>query len=274
MINFLIWTPEYQKNSGGVIALHKLANDLNALGERAYLYTSYKNPEWGGELYNGQNLDLEKTFVIYPEIICGNPLGYKHVVRWILNTPGAVGGDGIYTDDDLIFKYCDFFKAPNENKVIGNLRTLDARVDFWSENLNKQRNGECYLIRKGGNKILDKHGVGAINIDYYADNEQLRNILSQKEVCISYDSETFVSVQAAMAGCLSIVVPRNDISAKEWRNGFPQHKFGISYGFSKEEINHAKITRHLVADHIRELEKNSQKTVKNFVRICKEKVNG
>ena len=37
-LSYIIVTPSYVPNSGGIIALHKLCHDLNQLGERAYLY--------------------------------------------------------------------------------------------------------------------------------------------------------------------------------------------------------------------------------------------
>ena len=53
--------------------------------------------------------DRNKTVVIYPESTKGNPLKAKHVVRWILNTPGVCGGDGIFEKTDHIFLYHDFY---------------------------------------------------------------------------------------------------------------------------------------------------------------------
>ena len=37
-LSYIIVTPSYVPNSGGIIALHKLCHDLNQMGERAYLY--------------------------------------------------------------------------------------------------------------------------------------------------------------------------------------------------------------------------------------------
>lgn len=270
-MNFLIWGIHWAPNSGGLIALARLGHELSMLGHKVYFHGSSKHPTWKGELLNDRQIDLTKTMVVYPEIITGNPLNAPHVSRWLLNGVGVLGGDHkSWGENDLVFRYCDFFTAPTE--IHGDLRVLFAEVDFWSEPSEQERNGECYVVRKGGAKVLDKHSPDAYNIDHVHDNHSLRNIFRSKKTFVSYDHATFLAVQAAMAGCLSIVVPDGINNAEEWRNKFPQHRYGLAYGFSDEEIEHANSTRHLVKEHIRQLENSGIETVEKFVKICRKRV--
>lgn len=261
----------YDPNSGGLICLHRLAHELCMLNQKVYIQASNKNNEWHGELLGDRRLDMSKTVVIYPEIICGNPLNGIHVVRWLLNGVGVLGGDAnSWGDNDLVFKYCDYFTAPRN--IDGELRILNAEVDFWSEPDLTNRQGECYTVRKGGAKTQDKHSPGSYNIEHIHDKFSLRGVFRTRERFVSYDHATFLSVQAAMAGCLSIVVPDGTHSADEWRAKFPQHKYGLAYGFDDSELEYANNTKHLVKEHIRELEQSGISTVENFIKICRKRV--
>ena len=46
--------------------------------------------------------DLSDLIVIYPEIVFGNPLGAKNVVRWFLHNPGFFSGKIYYGQNTLI----------------------------------------------------------------------------------------------------------------------------------------------------------------------------
>lgn len=271
MIEFVVWSPHYQQMSGGVLALHKLAHNLNLLGEKAYLVSDTKNSSWLGELITPTTFDLtdKRYVVIYPEIIVGNLLGATNVVRWLLNAPGVVGGDGIYGDNDLIFTYWDFFQGviPPE-RISGCLRAFDTMLDFWvDENLPRQ--GTCYLIRKGRNKT-QAFDPSWTKVDAFS-NEMLKYIFNRKEVFISFDHASFISVQAALCGCLSVVVPDGVNNAEQWRGKLPVEKYGIAYGNSPEEIQRAIETRKFVRSYMQELEAESIYLTKEFIKIVKEK---
>ena len=201
-IDFVIWSPPYDDNSGGIIALHILADLIAKQGENAYLYST-KTFEGSSVKLIQDNTDITfneiNTMFIYPEIINGNPFGGKFVTRWLLNTPGKCGGNGIYKDTDLIYKYYEYFNAPDESKVLGELRTFRLKLDkFFDRGLD--RNGECFIVKKGRDKILDKHSSDSLNMDNYISDEHLINVFNSKEFFVSYDSMTFHLQQAALCG--------------------------------------------------------------------------
>ena len=100
---YIIVTPSYVPNSGGIIALHKLCHDLNQMGERAFLHhlnVDKKNYFETNRNYQtpiaDENIIRSDSIILYPEIVNGNPLNGKNIVRWLLNRPGEIGGDGYF----------------------------------------------------------------------------------------------------------------------------------------------------------------------------------
>lgn len=270
------WSPGWDQNSGGCVALHKLVHDLNTLGHEAYILTDNTNPAYNTP--TGHHIDLSRNdvIVVYPEIIVGNPCNAKNVVRWVLNTVGKIGGDckswGKY---DMVYRYCQAFTCDPSFQIIDNLTTIDMQVDFWTENLGLTKDRDTYIIRKGHSKVHDKHPQGSHNIDHFGNNHNLRQWLAASRVFVSYDAATYISVQAAMAGALSIVVPDDEkVTAEEWRQKFPQFAYGIAYGFDEKEIGFALETRQKLVEHTRQMEIDSVKTVSKFYQDCYRYLNG
>ena len=269
-INFIVWCPmAYTESSGGILALHKLCHNLAVMGERSFITTSGKNADYQGEQITtdiAMNFDKESSIVIYPEIVRGNPLNAKYIMRWLLNTPDVIAysfGEG----DRKCNVYYKFAESFNEGNVIGDfggeLRALELHLEKF-KNFGKERNGSCFIIKKGENK--NWHPKGAIQIDEYEQlggNAYLSNIFNSSKVFISYDNACFLSVQAALCGCLSIVAPDGQMSAIEWHEKYPYFKYGIAYGL--DDIGYALATMHFVKDNLQRLEQITLNQTKEFI---------
>jgi len=138
-MNFVIFSPPYDDNHGGPIALHYLCHLLNEAGHHAVLVPLYKTYEsdqrspfkgllkslaskfrtWrkGYAVCPGLNTPVVKhpsiplasdAVAIYPEVVAGNPLGAKHVVRWFLHRPGYQTGKVCFGTGELYFDYNAF----------------------------------------------------------------------------------------------------------------------------------------------------------------------
>jgi hypothetical protein len=100
---FIVWAPPYTHRSSGIRALYRLCHHLNVGGYSAAMHGVGITPDnWLTPFYNGK---IDKSIVIYPEIVSGNPLKAKKVVRWVLNDPGLLGGDSFYNPDEIVFVY-------------------------------------------------------------------------------------------------------------------------------------------------------------------------
>lgn len=257
-MKFKIWSPPYNQFSGGIVALHNLADNLRMLGEEVTIDDKFYAVD--GD-----------TLVVYPEIIIGNPIGAKHVMRWILNTPGVIGGDGVYGPDDLIYKFVDGFKAPDESKVLGLITSFKNNFDILKP-LGLKRSGRCYLQKKFKGEINEP--PDSLRLDDYASKgglEYLAKVFNEREVFYSYDSATFISVQAALCGIVSIIHPDRNMTAEEYHTKFQAAEYGVAYGI--DDLEHAKKTLHFVKPRLEELERIAMDQTRAFLAKAKEKVN-
>ena len=109
--------PSTHRNSG-VRALYRLCHHLNVRGFPTVVLADEGEPlpDWNC-FVTGALGDLGSSVVIYPEVVAGNPLGADRVVRWVLNTPGLLGGDHRYDDSEVVFVY-DLQKLPDVNRAV------------------------------------------------------------------------------------------------------------------------------------------------------------
>ena len=100
----------------------------------------------------------EDTIVIYAEIIAGNPLGAKNVVRWLLHDPGFHSGHIYYEPGELYFRFNEAVKPfafPGSTTSDLFLTVVQYPLDLY--NLDgalpeSERQGSAYCLRKGAHK--------------------------------------------------------------------------------------------------------------------------
>lgn len=130
---FLVCTPPYQHNSAGIVVLHELCDAIVRLGYVAHillidqqkLFISEDPRLYSPELRrvtippklseNWIKQVLERGITIYPEIITGNPLNARQVVRYFLNSDGVITGKkSEYQQHDFCLAYNSvYFKNPH-----------------------------------------------------------------------------------------------------------------------------------------------------------------
>lgn len=274
---FVIYSPGLDLKSGGIIILHNLAKDLNDLGQKAMLLplngSQYEN------IFCNQFATLEdiddSTVVIYPEIVEGNPLKAKCVVRWMLCDLGVWVNSDIYKTwgaNDLIFHYATFNKRYDE-------RLVDILYSLWIDprvqNKNLPRSGSCYLYKKAFSfhkKIYFKHPMDAVMIDTCS-FEEIIEIFNTKEYFYCYDPYTYYDVIAALCGCIPIVYPIEDVTKSDWVKSRISHLSplensnnisGIAYG--PGEISYAQSTQVNVRREQQALIEYGKSTVSNFIK--------
>lgn len=295
MARFIIYSPKYKEDVGGVIALHKLCSTLLAQGHTAAIWPSHKPhiseldsfrkfkkfrrwyletlPKiWSGRLnikspYNlpiAKQCDVKNAIVIYPETIDGNPLNARKVVRWFLNKPGALTGRIVFGADELFFYYNTHFNDWKLNPdKLRHLWVTEVMSAVYKNKNNRKREGTCYMVRKGVNRILDQHDPGAIKVDGLSHRE-MAEVFNRCKYFISYDLYTMYSRYAAMCGCIPIVVPEPGMTKEQWRP-LEENRYGIAYGW--DDIPWAVETREKLLEILANSEFLTNKSVEDFVKI-------
>lgn len=113
---YYIYALDYRETSSGICALHYLCHALNLEGFEAYvagttvLNGQLKTPLLTEEVVKHHAAQQRTPIAVYPEVITGNPLSAKAVVRYMLNREGIINGNLMdASEDDLLFYYSSAF---------------------------------------------------------------------------------------------------------------------------------------------------------------------
>lgn len=284
MKKFIIFAAAYNEKSGGAIVSHRLCHLLNEAGRDAYLlplFYSHEatilnlpevaariqaetqnllrssfplNPHFNTKVYRDNLHALANNddyIVIYPEIISGNPLRAKNVVRWFLHNPGYHTGHVAYSPGELYFRHSLISK---EFHMTGSrmskhmLEVLYCPTEIYNlDNAATERSGTAYLFREGRDRpiVHDLENSICLNRDY--SHAQIAEVFKRVKTFICYDTRTMFSDLAVLCGCESVVVPEEGVSEEQWRPE-PESRSGIAYGFDK--LPQARATAHLLRDFL------------------------
>jgi hypothetical protein len=246
---------------------HKDCLDINFLSSKIRSAINARfvriNKGFNTPFYSGKMKD--NHIVIYPEIIEGNPYYAKNIVRWFLNKPGALTGKIEFGKNELYFYYQRIFDDQKINPNRDNeLFTINLNTEKYRNTNKGKRDGVCYAIRKGKNRISPNLLIDGIIIDDL-NQDEIASVFNSCKYFISYDTQTFYSYLAVLCGCISIVVPEEGVGINEWQP-IEKYRYGIAYG--KENIEFANSTKHLLIERLFKMESDSIETVKSFVTKC------
>lgn len=290
-LRYLVVTPPYTINSGGPMFLHSLVDSLRSLGVDAALWPMGRSPirdpkERLRAFYNRTGSksipfaiapnattpiapDIElpgNSIVVYPEVILGNPLSARNVVRWLLYRPG-LRHPYKFGANEMFFRAGEMSDLPELTGGAPDLFLWSINPLYKNEN-RPNRKGACYQIRKGEGKPIIPETESAISIDGRS-HAEIAEIFNQCEYFYSYDEASFYSQYAAICGCISVVVPGLYSSRAEWVAQHPIASAGVAYGL--EDIEHARNTRHLVLENLLKHQASGMDSVNNFVKLTKER---
>lgn len=277
-INYVIFSqfPQYIDYIGGSVVSHVLANELNKLGHSTFIYSNSTIGDtslipWGVDIdYDNENTIFilpagagEHTFThLIPPFINKS----SNIVRHLINNQV-----NLYPKENKLYQLSKYFNPLLNQKVDGYLPILNIDFNIFY-NYNIPRKGRCYLIK--GNEYIENqpiyHNSQDTNLDMYWNYKgdrmkYLADMFNRHEIFFTYNTQTFISVLAAMCGCISIIIPHPNTS-KEKLLSFPQNKYGIAYGF--EDINKSIDTLHLVKPNLENCLIENKNHLKSFTDDC------
>jgi hypothetical protein len=115
---YYIYAPRWITSSAGIKALHYFCHSLNEKGFPAYLILTEAihageprvNPNLRTPILTNEIADAHyraglTPIVVYSETIPGNPLNATAVVRYLMNYAGALGGEKLFDDNEMIIAF-------------------------------------------------------------------------------------------------------------------------------------------------------------------------
>tara|TARA_R110002167_G_scaffold327385_4_gene533685 strand:- start:459 stop:1502 length:1044 start_codon:yes stop_codon:yes gene_type:complete len=274
-----IYAPPYDEKSGGATVVHKLCHLLCEKGIESYLYPMFTNApkicrqDWKAEF----NLNFNANdVIIYPEGIVGNPLNATKVVRWILNNP-KIQERQYGTHDKLVYHNRVFYNYDFDvasGKIIkvkdgspeNYLHVVESRVNEFKD-VNAERVGTCYTLRKGAEKGLKPtHNLeDSIQLIHGHSFKDIHNIFNTTKRFYCYDNATHLSTLAALCGCISIVMPEDGMSKEDWRRLNPGLKYGVAYG--EDDVDFAKETSGVfLREYFENLDRETDTQLNTFIK--------
>lgn len=209
----------------------------------------------------------DDTIVVYPDVVYGNPMHAQKVVRYMLYYNRFPGDNAWYQKSDLFFSYREQFNDSKLNPTCRILQIFSFDSDLYKRTNFGKRHGNCYFIRKGSDRTdLPQKFDGPV-LDTLKETEKVR-ILNQCERCYSYDTQSFYSIIASLCGCLSIVVPEQGKTRKDYVTP-EDHSIGVAFGESPEEIKYALDTQGEIVAGIKRAFERNKMYVTSFISTCK-----
>lgn len=286
---YIVVAPSYSPDSGGGIFQHQLVHQINTMGKCAYLWPQPPiarslrnrlsdrwhdplgafrkphpyavNPELNTPVARKADLHPD-SIVVYPEIVIGNPLKARNVVRWLLYKPGLLHPYK-FGPDEMFFRVGELSDLPEITGGAPDLMMWTINPTYRNEN-RPDRKGACFIVRKGWKKPRIPETEGAIQVDNLS-HAEMADVFNRCETFYSYDEATFYSQYAALCGCLSIIIPGLYGSRQEWAAQHDLGRYGVAYGL--DDTAHALATRDKLHEMMLQKEAEGLASVTNFITL-------
>lgn len=188
-------------------------------------------------------VDLSDTdVVVYPELVPGNPLKAKRVIRWLLNRPYVLTGTGIhYGESDLLYSYSNYvnpvlpqlFYLPDDRKLFARLRK-NGKYDKKTISIYF---GKTYLDKLNSRKeeikdLLSSYSkVNVITRMVPARREDALKLIADSDLLLSFDPFSNMNFEANILGVPVLILDDS--------YGIRDREFNIKlrgFAFSVDEI--------------------------------------
>jgi hypothetical protein len=194
------------------------------------------NPKFNTPCLDIQSADEiannDEYVVIYPEVVMGNPLKAKNIVRWLLHTPGFHTNQTNYGPNELYFRFSvetPYFSHPGSTTSDQFLTVVHFPTEIYNmDGAIQEREGTAHCIRKGKGKEIVHDLSDSICIDGKS-HEEIAAIFKRVKTFYCYDTRTAYYYFASLCGCETIVIPDEGVSEEEWLP-HPASRVGIRYG--------------------------------------------
>jgi len=278
-IPYVIVTPGYDTNHGGIVALHKLCHLLNAKGYEAYVLLVIDNrlsPAFNTPQITSTDMisDIVKTrrgIVLYPDIVKENflgslrPVGFVALVSQSQTRPYPV---------TFYWEACLMPPDMDKNKYLIRIdvadRTLFVKDDSITKDIDTVWLGKAQL--DGVVNDIKGDNIVEITYAYPKDRKELATLLKRSKLFYTYDHNTLMAEEAMLCGAIPVCVPNKSQYAKEWVNGIvTKERYGFAQNTSVQEIERARSTADLaIQEFYRRTAGTEEDMVNNFIKVTQD----
>lgn len=199
----------FESASAGCRACHRLVHELNVRGLRAYSLGRI-NPEWNETRLTREGAWLmcavAGAVAVYPEVVTGNPLRARTVARWVLNTPGYIGGEAAYDPSELVFTWSKRFYDTD--------RVLTVSViepELFNMDGSPAKTLDCFYVGKGdlrgAARVALTDGMTEITRKWPPVRREVADLLRRTGTLYTYDDCTSLVDEALQCGCRVVLLP-------------------------------------------------------------------
>lgn len=263
-----IVAPAYTEKSAGARALHLLCDALNRVGEKAFI-VPMENPVLNPELKTPLvSVRDSEAIAVYPEIVEGNPLSAKTVVRYLLYYAGRYRGNRDFPKSDMVYGYTKRIARDYGTDDVLFLPTVDDTV-FVPPAKEQGRKGNCFYSHKYRwfyGKLPQEHGVEITNPEQ--SREEVIKLLQTSEVFYTYE-DTSLIIEAALCGCPVVCVPSE--AFKECC-GLEEFNKGVAWG--EDELYKAIATVRQAKKQYQELKEDFKMHLQAFIEKTQARAHG
>jgi hypothetical protein len=249
----VIFAPDYSYLHSGVRCLHLLCDRLNRLGISAAVTASVIDPRANTPRIDSRALTpakLDRSLVVYPEVTAGNPLGAKHVIRYLLNKPGVFGpGLESYGEGEFFVHFAEEFRPAGLKSHLLRLPLIDTLV-FSPPKSTAERHGflvYSHRYRPDAKTFPDWiDQLTTIRWEAPRDPPTLADLYRSSRAVI-VGERTAAVPEALHCHCPVIMVPNGGFEYEPLLSFFG--RLGIVVGFDRAGLNAAIATAPAFADH-------------------------
>lgn len=217
-MKFLICAPPYTDKSAGIVVLHELHQEMVKLGYDAHLAIFIPFTETQTRYHGPADIAdiIENGIVIYPEVITGNPLGAKRVVRYFLSKEGAASGNPVHAGaNDFILAFSPIYHAKPHailTKEATNPVFHDRDALPWHE-----RTLDCTYIGKGAfyTQCAVIEQTTEITRNWPETKQELADLLRKTRFVYMYDNMTALRTDAIRCGAVPVFLLDYPFTFKE-----------------------------------------------------------
>ena len=245
---FYIQAPDYSPWSSGVRCLFLLCHHLNRLGYRAYVSAKVTAPGLSAPSIGLRKIEANRRrdvddIVVYPEVVAGNPLVGRNVVRYLLNRPGLFTGVGMegFGPDDFFVHFAEEFRPEGFRSFALPLPVVDRSM---YRETSPPRRREGFLLYSHRQKPdfsalpgwLSPHVL--VTMKARRPPTELAELYRGARALVTWERTAAIG-EAIQCGCPVIVAP----------NSFPYQPIidryrgnGLAVGWDEHALDHAQRT--------------------------------